>query len=394
LKEIIARHGVAAVKAAVDHSISYAARRFKEEVSAWPNGQYEADAFVDHDPVGNKDIRVHVKVTVEGDHLKVDFTGTDTRQDLKAYSSFGNTRGYVVAQLATMMDPSIPKNEGFFDSIELIVPKGCVINPEEGKTVAAGTHHPGVEVGEAIAKALAQVLPHRSSPQIYKMGMPTVMVGVHPETGQRYVDHGVDTLAAYASAVMGQDGWGSMPASFGNLIRGTAEIKESIFPVRHECCDYQTDGGGPGRWRGAPGSRIVKRLTTKATVSSYIVGVKYPMPGMAGGKDGTPNRLTVRSGTPEAQVIETYAEAVVHEAGETFEYAYGGGGGFGDPLEREPEKVLEDVLDEYVSIEGARRDYGVVLSGSPEDFTLAIDKKETDRQRAKLRAERTPAERR
>src|SRR5262249_21424839 len=245
-------------------------------------GSYEADAFVDHDPAGNPDVRVHVKVTVAGDKLTVDFTGSDVRQHLKAYSSYGNTRGYVVAQLATMMDPSIPKNEGFFESIELIVPRGCVLNPDDGKTVAAGTHHPGVEVGEAIAIAMSKVLPHRSSPQIYKMGMPTVVVGQNPETGARFIDHGVDTLAAYASAVQGQDGWGSMPASFGNLIRGTAEVKESLLPIRQECNDYVTDSGGAGKWRGCPGSRIVKRLLAPATVSAYVVGVKYPMPGLQG----------------------------------------------------------------------------------------------------------------
>ena len=121
LRELIAHYGVGSVLGAVDHAIAYAAQRFREEVGSWPDGVYEADAFVDHDPVGNEDIRVHVRVTVEGDHLRVDFTGSDERQELKAYSSFGNTRGYVVAQLATMMDPSIPKNEGFFDSIELSV---------------------------------------------------------------------------------------------------------------------------------------------------------------------------------------------------------------------------------------------------------------------------------
>ena len=107
-------------------------------MASWPDGTYEADAWVDHDPIGNQDIRVHVAVTVDGDRLEVDFTGSDMRQDLKAYSAFGNTRGYVVAQLASMMDPSIPKNEGFFQSIELIVPEGCVLNPLPGKTVAAG----------------------------------------------------------------------------------------------------------------------------------------------------------------------------------------------------------------------------------------------------------------
>jgi N-methylhydantoinase B len=388
LAEIIDRYGVGAVRGAADHSIAYAARRFREEVSGWPDGAYEADAYVDHDPIGNTDIHVHVKVTVDGDQLTVDFTGSDERQDLKAYSSFGNTRGYVVAQLATMMDPSIPKNEGFFDSIELIVPPGCVLNPHEGKTVAAGTHHPGVEVGEAIAKALSQVLPDRCCPQIYKLGMPTVIVGQHPATGEMFVDHSVDVLAAYCNAVKNQDGWGSMPASFGNLIRATAEVNESVFPVRHEWCDYETDTGGPGQWRGCPGSRVVKRMLAPASVTTYMVGMKYPMAGTAGGKDGSPNQLTVRSETDAAERVTCMANAVPHAAGEAFEYVYGGGGGWGDPLERDPERVRDDILDEFVSFERAEKDYGVVFRGSVDDWDLAVDEGATRRLRQRLRAER------
>jgi len=387
LEEIIARHGTDAIQAAVAHSIDHAARRFREEVAAWPDGVYEADAWVDHDPIGNPDIHVHVKVTVDGDRLEVDFTGSDERQDLKAYSSFGNTRGYVVAQLATMMDPTIPKNEGFFDSIDLIVPEGCVLNPHEGRTVAAGTHHPGVEVGEAIAKALGRVLPERSCPQIYKLGMPTVIYGEHPETGLPFFDHSVDCLAAYCNAVKGQDGWGSMPASFGNLIRATAEINESITPVRHEGCDYRIDSGGPGRWRGCPGSRVVKRVLTDATVSTYMVGMKYPMSGVAGGADGAPNQLTVHYETDAAERIACMANSVPHRSGEAFEYLYGGGGGWGDPLEREPRLVLEDVLDELVSPESAERDYGVVLVGDLESASLAVDDEATRSLRA-VRRER------
>jgi N-methylhydantoinase B len=385
LREIVGRYGTQAVRGAVEHSIAYARRRFREEVASWPDGEYEADAFVDHDPVGNQDIRVHVKVTVRGSGLRVDFTGSDTRPDLKAYSSFGNTRGYVVAQLATMMDPAIPKNEGFFESIDLVVPEGCVLNPEVGRTVAAGTHHPGVEVGEAIAKALGRVLPERSCPQIYKLGMPTVIYGTHPETGQVFFDHSVDCLAAYCNAVKGLDGWGSMPASFGNLIRATAEVNESIHPVLHECCDYQIDSGGAGRWRGCPGSRVVKRMLAPATVSTYMVGMRYPMSGVAGGKDGSPNQLTVRVGTPRAERVPVMANAVPHAAGEAFEYLYGGGGGWGDPLERDPQQVREDVLDELVSPEAAERDYGVVLTGSVEDFDLAVDVEATRALRTRRR---------
>jgi N-methylhydantoinase B len=293
----------------------------------------------------------------------------------------------VVAQLASMMDPSIPKNEGLFNSIELVVPEGCVLNPTLGKTVAAGTHHPGCEVGEAICKALAQVLPERSAPQIYKLGMPTVIFGQHPDTGVVFVDHSVDVLSAYTNAVKGQDGWGSMPASFGNLIRATAEVNESIFPVRHECCDFQVDTGGPGQWRGCPGSRIEKRVLAPSTVTTFMVGMKYPMSGVAGGHDGSPNDLVTNFDNEHAEKIRCMANGVPHAAGAAFRYIYGGGAGWGDPCKRDPEMVLDDVYDELVSLESAGRDYGVVFSGSLEDDTLAVDHDATK----KLREQRAAA---
>jgi N-methylhydantoinase B len=179
-----------------------------------------------------------------------------------------------------------------------------------------------------------------------------------------------------------------MPASFGNLIRATAEVNESIFPVRHECCDYATDTGGPGEFRGCPGSRVVKRMLVPAGVTTYMVGMKYPMSGVAGGMDGSPNQLLTCVGTDHQRRIEVMANGVPHGAGEAFEYVYGGGGGWGDPLDRDPARVLDDVLDEYVSPESARRDYGVVLSGSLEAFDLAVDAAATAELRANRRAAR------
>lgn len=390
LKEVIGHYGVAAVRGAADYMIEYAARRFREEVRRWPDGVYESDVYVDHDPKGNRDIHIHCKVTVKGERLTVDFTGSDDRPEIQAYSTFGNTRGYVVAQIASMMDPAIPKNEGFFNSIELIVPPGCCLNPPPNKSVAAGTHHPGTEVGEAIAKALEQVIPERCCPQIYKMGMPTVIFGTHPKTGQLFIDHSVDTIGAYCGAVRGQDGWGAMNVSFGNLIRATGEINESIFPVRHLARDYATDTGGPGKWRGCPGTLYVKQILAPAQVYTYVVGRKYPMPGIAGGRPGAPNRLVLRAGGPHAHEVETTAFYVAHEPGERYEYRYGGGGGWGDPFERDPQAVLDDVLDEYVSVEAARSDYGVVLTGSLEELDLAIDWEATRRVRSERRAPAPP----
>src|SRR5213078_3361082 len=158
LGEILEHYGAGAVEESVDFMIDYAARRFREEVTEWPDGVYEADAFVDHDPLGNPDIKLHGKITVDGDDLKIDYTGSDTRQEIQAWSTFGNTRGYTVGQIASMMDPEIPKNEGFFESIELIAPPGCVLNPHANKPVSAGTHHPGADIGEVIAVAMQDVL--------------------------------------------------------------------------------------------------------------------------------------------------------------------------------------------------------------------------------------------
>jgi N-methylhydantoinase B len=386
LGEVMSRYGAGTVEQSMDFSIDYAAERFRQEVAAWPDGVYEADSYVDHDPLGNTDIHIHVKVTVDGDKLSLDFTGSDARPEIQAWSTYGNTRGYAIAQIAALMDPSIPKNEGFFDNIVLTVPAGCVLNPAPGKPVSAGTHHPGVEVGEAIALALSQAIPDRCAPQIYKTGIPTMIVGQHPRTGATFTDHSAEVYAGWCSAVKGMDGWGSFNASFGNLWKATAEINESLFPHIQWARDYRTDSGGPGKWRGGLGSHYEKETLVPAKVYTYVVGMKYPMPGIAGGDNGEPNKLTLRANTDSPVVVQHTADWVPHEAGERVVYDYGGGGGWGPALERDPQSVLDDVLDEYVSVEGAQRDYGVVLTGSLDDLTLAVDVAATELLRSDRRS--------
>jgi N-methylhydantoinase B len=385
LGELLARWTPQVIEASVDYMIDYAARRFREEVALWPDGVYEGDAYVDHDPLGHPDIHLHVKVTVAGNRLLVDYTGSDSRPEIQAWSTFGNTRGYTVAQIAAMMDPEIPKNEGFFDSIELIVPPGCVLNPPPGKPVSAGTHHPGADIGECIAVAMQGVLPEKAVPQTYKTGIPTIIVGEDPRTGQPFTDHSAEVYAGWCNAAKGMDAWGCQAASFGNLWKATAEINESLFPHIQWERDYRTDSGGPGQWRGLCGSHYVKEVRVPAKVYTYVVGMKYPMPGIAGGGPGEPNKLTIRYQSDDPYVVEHTADWVPVDAGQRINYDYGGGGGWGNALDREPQAVLDDVLDEYVSIEGAARDYGVVITGSLEDLTLEIDDEATEELRAQQR---------
>lgn len=369
LHEIARHHGADTVRATVEWSIDDSRRRLQREIERWPDGVYEADTYFDADPAGNTDILVHVS-TVSGAHFVVDFTGSDDRPEIQAWSTFGNTRGNIVAQLASMVDPTIAKNEGFFDSIEIIAPLGCCVNPTEGKPVSSSTHHPGVEVSDAIAVALSAVIPERCSPQTYKFGSPRQMWGdLDPRTGRSFFDHGGEVSAGLVIAVKGVDGSGALSASSGNLIKATAEFNEGLFPHFIRGRNYRTDSGGPGQWRGACGSLFVKEARTPTYVNQHVVNQHHLHPGIAGGLSGAPDRCVLK-GTVE--VAPSVANLLL-ETGEQLVYEFGGGGGWGDLLDRDPQAVLDDVWDEYVSIEGALRDYGVVIVGSLEGMTVDID---------------------
>jgi N-methylhydantoinase B len=400
LDEIIERYGADTVLAAVDANIADTARRFREEIASWPDGTYEADAYVDNDPVGNEDLLVHVAVTVDGDHLTVDFTGSDARPEIQGWSTYGNTRGYVIAQLASLVDSSVPKNEGFFECITLVVPEGTCVNPTVGKPVSSGTHHPGVEVGDAIALALSQIIPDRCTPQTYKIGSPRQMWGDrNPRNQDRpFFDHGGELYAGWCGAVKGVDGWGAMNASFGNLIKSTAEINETIFPSLIRGREYRIDSGGPGQWRGCPGSHFVKQVLVPTYVSQYMVNRRHRHPGINGGGPGAGDACFLHVQPPEANdapggdvtdvtevIVSCTAELL--DAGEMLVYEIGGGGGWGDPLDRDPDAVLDDVWDELVSVDGAARDYGVVITGSLAVMDLAVDTDATVRLREQRRAE-------
>jgi N-methylhydantoinase B len=215
-------------------------------------------------------------------------------------------------------------------------------------------------------------------------------VGTDPRTGRSFTDHSAEVYAGWCNAAKGMDAWGCQNAAFGNLWKATAEINESLFPHIQWSRDYRTDSGGAGQWRGLCGSHYRKEVLVDAKVYTYVVGMKYPMPGICGAQSGEPNRLVIDADGAahgrEPFVVQHTADWVPVPAGGIIQYDYGGGGGWGDPLARDPEAVLDDVLDEYVSVEGAERDYSVVLTGSLDDLTLEVDHDATTRLREQRRA--------
>ena len=372
LGELAGKWGGDVVRAAINWNIRETERRFREEVSRWPDGCYEADVWIDHDTVGNEDVRVHVACTVAGDGLTVDLTGSDDRPELVCvWNTFSNSRGYAMAQLVSMVDPSIIKNEGLFDAVEIVLPEGTIVQPPPNKPAALGAFHPACEIGEAICVALSGILPHRSSPQVYKLGMPNAVIGVDGE-GQMWMDQGVDVRASDASATEGIDGWGSMCSGLGNLVLAQAEDAESRFPVLNLSREMTTDTGGAGRWRGQPGTRNIKQVLEPTTAVAWMVSKKHPLRGLRGGDDGGPYSNFFEFGTPNEYEIENSVQAQL-PADAVIAYQYGGGAGFEEAFLRDPQAVREDVLDEYVSVEAARERYGVVFRGSVEAFDLEVD---------------------
>jgi len=372
LDELVGEWGADTVRAAINFNIRETERRFREEVSRWRDGCYEADVFIDHDTQGHKDVHVHVACTVAGDQLTVDMTGSDERPELiNVWNTFSNTRGYAMAQLVSMMDPTIVKNEGLFDAVEMIIPEGSILQPPPNKPAALGAFHPACEVAEAICVALSEILPHRASPQVYKLGMPNTVIGFD-EKGQMWMDQGVDVRSSDASATQGVDGWGSMCSGLGNLMLAEAEDAEARFPVINVSREMTIDTGGAGRWRGQTGSLNVKQVLEPTMAVAWMVSSAHPLRGLRGGDDAGPYSNHFEVGTPGEYRVEESVRAEL-PAGAVIAYQYGGGAGFESPLLRDVEAVREDVLDEYVSVEAARDRYGVVLTGTAEGCDVEID---------------------
>ena len=387
LAELVERWDSDTVRAAMNFNIVETERRFRNEIEKWPDGCYEADVWIDHDTVGNEDVQVHVACTVAGDQLTVDMTGSDDRAELvNVWNTFSNSRGYAMAQLVSMVDPTIVKNEGLFNAVEMVIPEGTIVQPPPNKPAALGAFHPACEIGEAICIALSQIVPERSSPQVYKLGMPNAVIGFD-DAGEMWMDQGVDVRASDASATEGVDGWGSMCSGLGNLILAQAEDAESRFPVINMSREMTCDSGGPGRWRGQPGTLNVKKVLEPTIAVAWMVSMKHPLRGLCGGEDASAYSNHFEVGTPNEYKIENSVRADL-PAGAVCAYQYGGGAGFGSPFLRDPAAVREDVLDEYVSGEAARERYGVVLTGSAEECDIEVDVAATEQLRVRLMAER------
>ncbi|WP_432589449.1 hydantoinase B/oxoprolinase family protein [Streptomyces sp. HD1123-B1] len=373
LRELAERHGTEGLAALNEELLDHSETLLRAALADAPDGDYAFEDFIDDDGMGSPPIPFRLTVTITGDTLHLDFTGSSPQvaSALNATASFTRSASYAALQGALGSD--IPANSGFYRPIGFTIPEASILN---GRRPAARGARGLVayRIIDTVLGALAPVFPDRV-PAAGDGGPDSVAIGVTGADGTTSVLW--DILCGAWGARPDRDGVDGISPLGANLANVPVEELEHAGHVRIDGYGYLPDTGGPGRWRG--GLSTFRDMTVLAPVVSVQIRsdrrIHLPY-GLQGGSPGTTSANILNPGTRHEQVLPA---KVVRElgAGDRHRHITAGGGGHGDPFTRDPGHVLRDVLDGKVTTSGASRDYGVVITPDGE-----IDAAETRRRRA------------
>ncbi|WP_419945530.1 hydantoinase B/oxoprolinase family protein [Candidatus Poriferisodalis sp.] len=377
--------GIDDYQAYLNGVLDHGERRMRAAIAALGDGVCFGEDRTDNDCFGPADIAVRVRMTITGDEMELDFTGTDPQIEGFKNSSVANTYSSVFLALSSFFDTSIPRNEGTYRPVTIVAPEGSIVNARPPAPMTMNTVYVAHEIVIATWQALAQADPDRAC-AAWSKTMHGHVAGRRDDgtTWVMYQWHAMGTPGATAE----RDGFAQMGhlISLGGLDMPNLEFHEQMYPVRYIRHEQRCDNAGPGRRRGGTGIRYEADILEPAIWSFRAEGLD------------TPSGHGVRGGGTGGVGLEWIAPVDTEADGPTFvPPKYGvrrlgparmiadtpGGGGWGDPFEREPAWVLRDVMDSVVSVEGAERDYGVVIA--PDG--LSVDTETTARLRISSRVE-------
>ncbi|MBI4277673.1 MAG: hydantoinase B/oxoprolinase family protein [Armatimonadetes bacterium] len=387
IEELIRKYGAEAVEASVEYILRYSEVQLRARIHQWPDGTYHHVEYVDHDYAGHRDVPIHVTVAIHGDSLTVDFTGSSGEVEGFINSPPGNSASQVFTAI-TAMCPDIPVNSGFFRPIRMVLPEASVVKPRPPAPVGHCTLVPGTTIIDAVMKAFEQVVPERVGTAACDLNNARCF-GVDSRTGRYFISGDLNATPMSAGGAHGTDGWGAWAATFCALRLPPLEMYELQFPYFYYLAEYATDTAAPGRWRGAPALHFRRRQTDDMRVTIYNGSYRHSLAGYAGGKRGAGNYWLIREGAPDELKVTECCLAEPLPRGSLLFAQSGGGGGWGDPLARDPQEVLDDWLDEVVSLEVAARDYGVVID--PSTRTVDVEKTAALRAQARHARDRSPS---
>ncbi len=361
-----------------DEVIGRTEKSMRESIEKIPDGIYRAEGIVEQ-MEGRPDIVIKAAIEVKGSDILVDLDGSSPQVDWGGNVVYNFTYAYVHMAVKSMFDPYIPNNDGCARPITLKIPEGTVVNCKFPAAVAARMQI-GHFMTEIIYRALAKAVPNQVIAA--SGGTPATMNVFYGRRKDGKPWHSVIIRGGGMGASASTDGHyvSIFPANGANT---PVEIFESDTPLIVEKRELLADSGGAGKMKGGLGRRVVFRIPDDeyAPMSPVNLGIqsgryRYPPEGLFGGKHGAKAQFLVsgQPGNPFGLTRMKPGDGIVMDAA--------GGGGFGDPLDRDPEMVQEDVIQGYVSLEKAKEDYGVVIDPA----TMKIDLAATDELRRSMRA--------
>jgi N-methylhydantoinase B len=383
LGQLLKRYGSETFKESVRLIFDQSERLARAAVKKIPDGIYQADSFMDDDGVNlGKRIPIKIRVEVSGEEMTVDLSGV-SRQVAGPYNS-GSTAGRSASEVAFKFLTTpllLPINEGSFRPLKVILPPGRIVSATKPAPVRTWMTVP-MTVADTIFKALARACSENVLAGHHAdLAAPRVF-GLDPKTGRSF----------HFPPMLSGGGWGALSdadgqsATFcindGDTHNTPVEAGEGRAPIFVSYRKLRQDSGGPGKFRGGLGVAQEVRLLSPSSIQSAMERTICAPWGLHGGKDAMANRFSVVRKDGAIQKFPT-GKTIGHvglNVGEGFLVEVGGGGGFWSPLERDPERVLNDVRSGYVSLEAARRDYGVIIHQQGRRFELDVEATNTLRQ--------------
>ena len=350
-----------------------------EEIKTIPNGEYRGEATVYYDGrIPGSQYKIRVKIEVEDKQITFDYSDTDPQTKGFVNGTYTSSASATLLTFLQMVNPDIPHNDGMIRPIKIIIPEGTILNAKYPAATTFGNHlcPPNAD---AIIRALSTAIPERVTAGWNQL-LCYLTTGYDQRKKDSYVDIGFFGLKGGSGGTSGVDGYdhiGMIDAS-GGVLDQDYEMFEQQTPhllLKHE---YLVDSAGAGQWRGGLGVETMFRIGGENTkVVTFGDGDVEPAFGLFKGKESTLNKIELHY--PDKKVYKTTTKDLIENVPSgtvLFQHA-GGGGGYGDPLLREAEKVAAEVKNGIISINQAREQYGVVVD--PEKKTLNI--KETNRLR-------------
>ncbi len=380
LIQLVEKYGLERFDAHKLHLFDAARKMMESEIRSIPNGVYEGESTVYFDGKNpGSTYQIRVKITVKDERIVFDYSDTDAQTNGFVNGTYTSSASATVLTFLQMVNPDIPHNHGMVLPLEIVIPEGTILNAAYPAATTFGNHlcPPNAD---AIIRALAPVISDRVTAGWNQL-LCSLSTGENPAQQDTYVDILFMGLKGGSGAMRSCDGYdhiGMIDAS-GGILDQDYEMFEQQTPHRLIKHEYLTDSAGAGRQRGGLGVETIYEIGSDDTqIVTFGDGDVEPAFGLFGGGDGTLNFIDLHY--PDGTTYRTTSKDLVTgvPAGTTYVQEAGGGGGFGDPLERAPELVAQEVRNGITSPERAREVYGVALDPDTSEF----DPDATERLRA------------